>query len=146
MANEPVRAGAGAEPRVNVEQGVEVADYEGVEYEDFWTGINKEKLDALEHAIVGELLPARGRRILEVGCGFGRMADIYRDRFDGLVLSIRRSLCSRTRVSASATARPMSPPTSTGSRSARMSSTRCSWCAFSTICPSRARCSPSSPA
>ena len=36
---------------------------------------------------MGELLPARGRRILEVGCGFGRMADIYRDRFDELVLS-----------------------------------------------------------
>ncbi len=74
-------------PRIEIEEGVETANYEGVEYEDFWTGIDKEKLDALERAIVGELLPPRGRRILEVGCGYGRLADTYLDRFDEVVLT-----------------------------------------------------------
>ena len=60
--------------------------YEGVEYQQFWTGRQKRSLDELEHAIVRILLPVSGRRIIDVGCGFGRLADCYLDRFEQIVM------------------------------------------------------------
>ncbi len=57
--------------------------YEGVEYKHFWDGLKRSKLDELEHAIVRELLPVSGRRIIDVGCGYGRLADCYLNRFPG---------------------------------------------------------------
>lgn len=60
--------------------------YEGIEYKDFWTSDSKSSLDKLEHALVHDLLPASGRRIIDIGCGFGRLADCYLDRFEQVVL------------------------------------------------------------
>ena len=42
--------------------------------------------DALEQHIVSEMLPASGCRILDLGCGYGRLAPCYLDRFDEVVL------------------------------------------------------------
>jgi len=60
--------------------------YDGTEYKDFWAGKQKASLDELEHALIRELLPEKGRRIIDIGCGFGRLADCYLDRFDQVVL------------------------------------------------------------
>ncbi len=60
--------------------------YEGVEYKDFWRGGDKHKLDELEHAIVRQLLPASGFRFIDIGCGFGRLADCYIDRFKQVIM------------------------------------------------------------
>ena len=60
--------------------------YEGTEYKDFWAGKEKASLDELEHALVRELLPASGHRIIDIGCGFGRLADCYLDRFEQVVM------------------------------------------------------------
>ena len=60
--------------------------YEGVEYKHFWDGLKRSKLDELEHAIVRELLPVSGRRIIDVGCGYGRLADCYLNRFSQVVM------------------------------------------------------------
>jgi ubiquinone/menaquinone biosynthesis C-methylase UbiE len=60
--------------------------YDGTEYKEFWAGKQKASLDELEHALVRELLPKRGRRIIDIGCGFGRLADCYLDRFDQVVM------------------------------------------------------------
>jgi len=55
-----------------------VIDYEGSGYRtDFWVGQGREYEDAVERAALGQLLPARGRRIAEIGAGFGRLADLY---------------------------------------------------------------------
>jgi SAM-dependent methyltransferase len=60
--------------------------YEGIEYKEFWDEVAKSKLDELEHTLLRKLIPASGRRILDVGCGFGRLADCYLDRFEQVVM------------------------------------------------------------
>ena len=60
--------------------------YEGLEYKDFWDELSRSRLDELEHAIVRDYLPKSGRRIIDVGCGFGRLSDCYLDRFDEVVM------------------------------------------------------------
>lgn len=60
--------------------------YDGTEYKNFWAGKEKASLDELEHALVRELLPASGKRIIDIGCGFGRLADCYLDRFEQVVM------------------------------------------------------------
>lgn len=60
--------------------------YEGIEYKEFWKGLQRRKLDELEHAIVRDLLPVSGRRIIDIGCGYGRLANCYIDRFQQVVM------------------------------------------------------------
>lgn len=60
--------------------------YEGVEYEEFWSGSQRQNLDELDHWMVRRLLPPSGRRIVDVGCGYGRLADCYLDRFQQVVM------------------------------------------------------------
>ncbi len=60
--------------------------YDGVEYKDFWDNPAKMRLDNLEKAIVRQLLPASGHRIIDVGCGYGRLACCYLERFDQVVM------------------------------------------------------------
>jgi ubiquinone/menaquinone biosynthesis C-methylase UbiE len=60
--------------------------YEGVDYEQFWYGSQKRKLGELENAIVSNLLPLSGRRIIDVGCGYGRLANCYLDRFQQIIM------------------------------------------------------------
>ncbi len=56
--------------------------YEGIEYKEFWTGIGKQKLDELERYLVCDLLPPSGVRIIDLGCGYGRLSDCYMNRFE----------------------------------------------------------------
>jgi ubiquinone/menaquinone biosynthesis C-methylase UbiE len=60
--------------------------YEGVDYEQFWNGSQKRNLDELEHAIVRKLLFNSGRRIIDIGCGYGRLADCYLGRFQQVIM------------------------------------------------------------
>ncbi|MCY4410228.1 MAG: hypothetical protein OXC27_07170, partial [Caldilineaceae bacterium] len=58
--------------------GVPVIDYEGSGYRlDFWEGQGREYEDAVERIALQRLLPPQGRRIAEIGAGFGRLADLY---------------------------------------------------------------------
>lgn len=61
--------------------------YEGIEYKLFWTGAQKNNLDDLERLLISELLPHAGRRIIDVGCGFGRLTECYANRFGQIVLA-----------------------------------------------------------
>lgn len=55
-----------------------VCDYEGSRYRtDFWEGHNREYEDQVERIAMQKLLPSRGQRLIEVGAGFGRLADLY---------------------------------------------------------------------
>ncbi len=60
--------------------------YEGVDYPLYWEGAARQKLDALERVLVRQLLPEHGQRIIDIGCGYGRLLDCYVDRFEQIVL------------------------------------------------------------
>lgn len=60
--------------------------YEGIDYKEFWSGLQKQKQDELEQSLVRDLLPAKGRRIIDVGCGYGRLTDCYTQRFKQVVM------------------------------------------------------------
>lgn len=58
--------------------GVPVIDYEGSGYKsDFWADQGREYEDAVERIAISRLLPVTGRRVAEIGAGFGRLADLY---------------------------------------------------------------------
>ena len=54
-----------------------VCNYEGSRYNtEFWTA-ERSYEDAAERIALKALLPPRGRRLVEIGAGFGRLADLY---------------------------------------------------------------------
>lgn len=56
----------------------QVCDYEGSKYRtDFWEGQNRDYEDRVERVAMHKLLPPRGERLIEIGAGFGRLADLY---------------------------------------------------------------------
>jgi len=65
---------------------IPVIDYEGSGYrQDFWEGQGREYEDAVERFALKRLLPPQGKRIAEIGAGFGRLADLYLG-YDQIVL------------------------------------------------------------
>jgi SAM-dependent methyltransferase len=61
-----------------LDQDRAICDYEGTSYRArFWEGQGREYEDLAEHIALRRLLPPRGRLILEIGAGFGRLADLY---------------------------------------------------------------------
>ena len=55
-----------------------ICDYEGSRYRtDFWEGQNREYENQVERIALQKLLPPQGDRLIEIGAGFGRMADLY---------------------------------------------------------------------
>jgi SAM-dependent methyltransferase len=68
--------GRRAEHRVG--QDRTICDYEGTSYRArFWEGQGREYEDLAERIALRRLLPPGGRRLLEIGAGFGRLADLY---------------------------------------------------------------------
>ena len=71
----------------------EVIDYEGSDYrERFWEDQGREYEDLAERIALGKLLPAGGRRLVELGAGFGRLADLYTGYQQVLLVDYSRSL------------------------------------------------------
>lgn len=63
-----------------------ICDYEGSTYRtDFWEGRGRNYEDRAERIALRKLLPPRGRRLLELGAGFGRLTGEY-SAFDQVVL------------------------------------------------------------
>lgn len=55
-----------------------ICDYENSSYRtDFWEGRGREYEDAVERIALRRLLPPAGRRLIDIGAGFGRLADLY---------------------------------------------------------------------
>jgi ubiquinone/menaquinone biosynthesis C-methylase UbiE len=55
-----------------------ICDYEGTSYRArFWAGQGRTYEDLAERIALRRLLPPRGERLLEIGAGFGRLADLY---------------------------------------------------------------------
>lgn len=63
-----------------------VCDYEGSDYQArFWGNQARDYEDQAERAALRHLMPPRGRALLDVGAGFGRLADEY-SGYDHVVL------------------------------------------------------------
>ncbi|MBZ0282050.1 MAG: class I SAM-dependent methyltransferase [Anaerolineae bacterium] len=63
-----------------------ICDYEGSNYRtEFWEGKGRNYEDLVERIALRRLLPSQGRRLLEVGAGFGRLTSEY-DAYDQVVL------------------------------------------------------------
>jgi SAM-dependent methyltransferase len=63
-----------------------ICDYEGSNYRtEFWEGKGRDYEDRVERIALRRLLPSAGKRLLEVGAGFGRLTDEYA-RYDQVVL------------------------------------------------------------
>ncbi|MHB9031793.1 MAG: class I SAM-dependent methyltransferase [Anaerolineae bacterium] len=68
------------------DNGNPICDYENSSYRtDFWEGQGREYEDLAERIALRKLLPRTGRRIIDIGAGFGRLADLY-DAFDHVIL------------------------------------------------------------
>lgn len=63
-----------------------VCDYEGSDYRTrFWDGGGRDYEDGAERVALRRLMPPTGRTLIEVGAGFGRLADEYTG-YDKVVL------------------------------------------------------------
>jgi ubiquinone/menaquinone biosynthesis C-methylase UbiE len=63
-----------------------ICDYEGSPYRsEFWDEADRGFEDAAERAALDRMLPPTGVRIVEIGAGFGRLADLYRG-YDEIIL------------------------------------------------------------
>jgi ubiquinone/menaquinone biosynthesis C-methylase UbiE len=69
-----------------------VCDYEGSSYRtDFWTQ-DRSYEDAVERIAIKALLPPSGRRLIEIGAGYGRLADLYSGYGEVVLFDYSRSL------------------------------------------------------
>ncbi len=70
---------------------VPICDYEGSPWRTaFWPG--REYEDKAERIALRNLLPPHGKRLIEIGAGFGRLADLYRGYDQVILLDYSRSL------------------------------------------------------
>ena len=60
------------------DQHPKICDYEGSDYRTrFWESADRAYEDAADRIALARLLPPRGERLIEIGAGFGRLADLY---------------------------------------------------------------------
>lgn len=63
-----------------------ICDYEGSNYRtEFWEGKGRDYEDLVERIALRKLLPKKGKRLLELGAGFGRLTNEYH-MYDQIVL------------------------------------------------------------
>ncbi len=56
-----------------------ICDYEGSDYRtEFWEGQGRNYEDTVERRLLRQILPAHGKRLLEIGAGFGRLTEEYK--------------------------------------------------------------------
>lgn len=60
--------------------------YDGLDYKEFWSGWQQHKLNLAEQAVVREMLPTSGQRLIDIGCGYGRLSDCYLGRFQQVIM------------------------------------------------------------
>ena len=73
---------------------LQICDYEGSTYRtDFWEGQDREYEDLAERIALRKLLPPDGDLLMEVGAGFGRLANLY-DGYINVPLIVPQPLLS----------------------------------------------------
>jgi ubiquinone/menaquinone biosynthesis C-methylase UbiE len=77
----------------DMDDGPRICDYEDSAYRtDFWEGQGREYEDLAERIALRHLLPPTGRRLLDIGGGFGRLAEFYAGYDQVVLLDYSRSL------------------------------------------------------
>ena len=72
---------------------VQICDYEGSAYRtDFWEGQRREYEDLAERIALRKLLSPDGELLMEIGAGFGRLADLYDGYKKVVLLDYSRSM------------------------------------------------------
>jgi ubiquinone/menaquinone biosynthesis C-methylase UbiE len=75
-----------------------ICDYEGSSYRtDFWEGHGREYEDLAERIALCKLLPPAGARLLDIGTGFGRLADLYAGYDEVILLDYSTSMLREAR-------------------------------------------------
>jgi hypothetical protein len=70
-----------------------VCDYEGSDYQErFWGGEARQYEDQVERIALRRLMPAKGNTLIEIGAGFGRLADEYHSYQKVILFDYSRSL------------------------------------------------------
>lgn len=70
-----------------------ICDYEGSPYRSvFWDEADRGFEDAAERAALDRMLPPKGTRIVEIGAGFGRLADLYQGYEEIILLDYAHSM------------------------------------------------------
>jgi ubiquinone/menaquinone biosynthesis C-methylase UbiE len=81
-----------------MDQQPRVCDYEGSSYRtDFWEGQGREYEDLAERIALAHLLPPTGRRLLDIGAGFGRLSQFFGGYDQVILLDYSRSLLRQAR-------------------------------------------------
>ncbi len=76
-----------------------VCDYGESTYRtDFWEGQGREYEDLAERRALQRLLPPRGRRLLDIGAGFGRLSEFYAGYDQAVLLDYSPSLLREARA------------------------------------------------
>lgn len=76
----------------------DICDYEGSHYRyDFWEGRGREYEDLVERIALRALLPPAGDTLIEIGAGYGRLADLYQDYQCVVLLDYARSQLEEAR-------------------------------------------------
>jgi SAM-dependent methyltransferase len=74
---------------------IPVIDYEGSDYRQaFWDGQGREYENLIERSALQQLIPVAGHRLVEVGAGFGRLADLYTGYQQIVLFDYSRTLLS----------------------------------------------------
>ncbi len=75
----------------NPNSSIPICDYEGSRYStEFWTRDRRYE-DLAERIALRKLLPVRGGRIIEIGAGAGRLADLYTGYAEVILMDYARS-------------------------------------------------------
>ena len=76
-----------------MDQEPRICNYEDSTYRtDFWEGQGREYEDLAERIALRRLLPATGRRLIDIGAGFGRLSEFYAGYEQVVLLDYSRSL------------------------------------------------------
>ena len=76
-----------------MDQEHRLCDYEDSGYQtDFWEGQGRDYEDLAERIALRHMLPPAGRRLLDIGPGFGRLAEFYEGYEQVILLDYSRSL------------------------------------------------------
>jgi SAM-dependent methyltransferase len=63
-----------------------ISDYTDKDYASFWRSSERKYFDDVEQAVIEKLLPEKGKWFIDLGCGFGRFADLYGSKYDNIVM------------------------------------------------------------
>jgi SAM-dependent methyltransferase len=77
---------------------IRICDYEGSRYRyEFWEGKGREYEDLAERIAIRALLPPAGDTLIEIGAGYGRLADLYTGYRRVVLLDYARSQLEEAR-------------------------------------------------